>query len=132
MSKVQGIPLVATNDCHYLDRGDHIAHQILMCIQMQTTISQKDKLEFHSDQLYVKSPEEMWADFADVPEACLNTLKIAEMCNINIELGNVHLPNYNVPDNYTVETYFEHLAREGLHKRLAAIPVSEHKKYIKD
>lgn len=130
MSKVQGIPLVATNDCHYLDRGDHIAHQILMCIQMQTTISQKDKLEFHSDQLYVKSPEEMWADFADVPEACLNTLKIAEMCNINIELGNVHLPNYDVPDSYTVETYFEHLAREGLHKRLATIPVSEHKKYI--
>lgn len=129
ISKKSGIPLVATNDCHYLDKGDHIAHQILMCIQMQTTLSNRDKLEFHSDQLYVKSPQEMWEDFSEIPEACTNTLKIAEMCNVNIELGKTHLPAYKVPENYTVETYFEHLAREGLHKRLVKIPASEHKKY---
>jgi len=130
ISKKHLIPLVATNDCHYLEKGDHIAHQILMCIQMQTTISNKDKLEFHSDQLYVKSPEEMWAAFEEVPEACLNTIKIAEQCNVNIELGNLHLPQYNVPEGYTVESYFEHLARSGLHKRLAKVPADEQKRYL--
>ncbi|MEF3254058.1 MAG: DNA polymerase III subunit alpha, partial [Deferribacterales bacterium] len=130
LSKKLNIPLVATNDCHYLDKGDHIAHQILMCIQMQTTISNKDKLEFHSDELYVKSPQEMWEDFTEVPEACINTLKIAEMCNISIDLGKTHLPQYTVPEGFTVDTYLEHLAREGLHKKLTKVPLSEHKKYI--
>lgn len=130
IAKKHSIPLVATNDCHYLEKGDHVAHQILMCIQMQTTISNKDKLEFHSDQLYVKSPEEMWAQFEEVPEACLNTVKIAEECNVSIELGNLHLPQYTVPEGYTIESYFEHLARSGLHKKLVKVPVEEHKKYI--
>ncbi|ADR18024.1 DNA polymerase III subunit alpha [Calditerrivibrio nitroreducens] len=130
IGKNHDIPIVATNDCHYLEKGDHVAHQILMCIQMQTTISNRDKLEFHSDQLYVKSPEEMWEAFSEIPEACLNTLKIAEECNVTIDLGKLHLPHYKVPKGYTVESYFEHLARTGLHRRLARIPADEHKKYI--
>ncbi|MCX8084501.1 MAG: DNA polymerase III subunit alpha [Calditerrivibrio sp.] len=130
ISKKTGIPLVATNDCHYLEKGDHLAHQILMCIQMQTTISNRDKLEFHSDQLYLKSPQEMWETFYGIPEACYNTLKIAEECNVSIELGNLHMPRYEVPDGYTVETYFEHLARQGLHKKLSRIPVDQQSKYI--
>ncbi|MGC8925268.1 MAG: DNA polymerase III subunit alpha [Calditerrivibrio sp.] len=130
IAKENQLPLVATNDCHYLEKGDHVAHQILMCIQMQTTISNRDKLEFHSDQLYVKSPDEMWEAFSEIPEACLNTLKIAEECNVTIDLGKLHLPQYKVPEGYTVESYFEHLARTGLHRRLARIPADEHKKYI--
>ncbi|MGC9061949.1 DNA polymerase III subunit alpha [Calditerrivibrio sp.] len=130
IAKENQLPLVATNDCHYLEKEDHVAHQILMCIQMQTTISNRDKLEFHSDQLYVKSPDEMWEAFSEIPEACLNTLKIAEECNVTIELGKLHLPQYKVPEGYTVESYFEHLARTGLHRRLARIPADEHKKYI--
>ncbi|MGB9730981.1 DNA polymerase III subunit alpha [Calditerrivibrio nitroreducens] len=130
IAKENQLPLVATNDCHYLEKEDHVAHQILMCIQMQTTISNRDKLEFHSDQLYVKSPDEMWEAFSEIPEACLNTLKIAEECNVTIDLGKLHLPQYKVPEGYTVESYFEHLARTGLHRRLARIPADEHKKYI--
>lgn len=130
ISKNENIPLVATNDCHYLNEGDHLSHQILMCIQMQATINSKDKLEFHSDRLYVKSPEEMWNSFKDIPEALTNTVKIAEMCNVTMEFGNIHLPVFDVPEGFTEETYFEHVAREGLHKKLAKIPVSEHKRYI--
>jgi len=129
ISRETGIPLVASNDCHYLNKGDDKAHQILMCIQMQETISSQNKLEIHSDQLYVKSPEEMWEAFAEIPEACENTLKIAERCNVSIEFGNLHLPMFNIPDNYTPESYFEHIARQGLHKKLARIPAEKHKKY---
>ncbi len=129
ISRETGIPLVASNDCHYLNKGDDKAHQILMCIQMQETISSKNKLEIHSDQLYVKSPEEMWEAFAEIPEACENTLKIAERCNVSLEFGNLHLPMFNIPPDYTPENYFEHVARQGLHKKLATIPAEKHKRY---
>ena len=129
ISKETGIPLVATNDCHYLNKGDHISHQILMNIQMQSTINSKNKWEFHADSLYVKSPEEMRKTFKDLPEACDNTIEIAKRCNVSIKFGDVHFPVYDVPEKYTIDSYFEHKAREGLHKKLATIPVSEYKKY---
>jgi DNA polymerase-3 subunit alpha len=129
ISRNEDIPLVATNDCHYLNLGDHTSHQILMCIQMQATISSKNKLEFHSDRLYVKSPEEMWRSFDNCSEALVNTVKIAEMCNVNMEFGNVHLPVFEVPEGYTPETYFEHVARQGLHKKISHFSVEKQKIY---
>jgi len=130
ISKNENIPLVATNDCHYLNEGDHTSHQVLMCIQMQATINSKNKLEFHSDKLYVKSPEEMWKSFDNYPDALINTIKIAEMCNVTMEFGAVHLPVFEVPEGYTPETYFEHIARQGLHRKISNFPVEKQKLYI--
>jgi DNA polymerase-3 subunit alpha len=129
ISKETGIPLVATNDCHYLNEGDHVSHQILMNIQMQSTINSKNKWEMHADSLYVKSPEEMREAFKDLPEACDNTIEIARKCNVTIEFGNMHFPVYDVPEGYTIDSYFEHIAREGLRKKLANIPAEKHKEY---
>lgn len=130
ISNETGIPLVGTNDCHYLNDGDHVSHQILMNIQMQTTVNSKNKWEMHAKTLYVKSPEEMREAFKDTPEACDNTLKIAERCSVSIEFGNMHFPLYDVPEDYTIDSYFEHIAREGLHKKLTKIPAAEHQKYF--
>jgi DNA polymerase-3 subunit alpha len=130
ISKNENIPLIATNDCHYLNEGDHTSHQVLMCIQMQATINSKNKLEFHSDKLYVKSPEEMWKSFDNYPEALTNTVKIAEMCNVTMEFGAVHLPVFEVPEGYTPETYFEHIARQGLHRKISNFPVEKQRLYI--
>ncbi|MBC7197406.1 MAG: PHP domain-containing protein, partial [Deferribacterales bacterium] len=130
ISKNENIPLIATNDCHYLNEGDHTSHQVLMCIQMQATINSKNKLEFHSDKLYVKSPEEMWKSFDNYPEALTNTVKVAEMCNVTMEFGAVHLPVFEVPEGYTPETYFEHIARQGLHRKISNFPVEKQKLYM--
>jgi len=130
ISKNENIPLIATNDCHYLNEGDHTSHQVLMCIQMQATINSKNKLEFHSDKLYVKSPEEMWKSFDNYPEALTNTVKVAEMCNVTMEFGAVHLPVFEVPEGYTPETYFEHVARQGLHRKISNFPVEKQKLYM--
>jgi len=129
VSKKTSIPLVATNDCHFLNKDDYASHKILMCIQLQMTMSNQNKSLGHPAELYVKSPDEMWEDFKDLPEACLNTLRIAERCNVSMEFGNLHLPHYNVPDNYTLNSYLEHVVREGLHQRLANIPVENHPAY---
>ncbi|WP_273266102.1 DNA polymerase III subunit alpha [Flexistipes sinusarabici] len=129
ISRETDIPLVASNDCHYLNKGDDKAHQILMCIQMQETISSTNKLEIHSDQLYVKSPEEMWEAFAEVPEACENTLNIAERCNVSLNFDDLHLPEFDIPEGYSANSYFEHIAKQGLHKKLADIPADKHKAY---
>lgn len=131
MSKETGIPLVATNDCHYLNKGDHTSHQVLICIQTQSTLNTPNKFEIHSDQLWVKSPEEMWQAFGEVPEALTNTLEIAEKCNTSIEFGHLHLPVYEVPEGYTIASYLTHLANEGLVKKLAKIPSEQHDVYHK-
>ncbi|WP_022851154.1 DNA polymerase III subunit alpha [Limisalsivibrio acetivorans] len=130
MAKELGIPLVATNDCHYLEKGDHVSHQVLICIQTGTTIYEENKMEIHTDQLWVKSPEEMWEAFGEeIPEALTNTVEIAERCNTSIEFGNLHLPVYEVPEGYTLPSYLEHLAREGLREKLADVDESLHEKY---
>ncbi|WP_265822902.1 DNA polymerase III subunit alpha [Geovibrio ferrireducens] len=129
MSKDMGIPLVATNDCHYLDKGDHLSHEVLMCIQTQSLLSSPNRMEIHTDQLWVKSPEEMWASFRDVPEALTNTVEIAGRCESSIEFGNLHLPEYDVPEGYSIDSYLEHLSREGLRRKLAHVPEELHREY---
>lgn len=131
MSKDTGIPLLATNDCHYLNKGDHLSHQVLICIQTQSTINSPNRFEIHSDQLWYKSPEEMWDAFGEVPEALTNTLAIAERCNTSIEFGNLHLPEYEVPEGYDIAGYLSHLARQGLVKKLPKIAAEKHEEYHK-
>ncbi len=116
MSKELDIPLVATNDSHYVLREHSEAHDILMKIQMRQTISSGRRHE--TDAYYIRSPKEIKELFHYAPEAVANTVKIANMCNVEIELGKYYLPEFPVPDGYTEGDYFEEVARVGLEERL--------------
>ena len=122
--KKLGIPLVGTNDCHYLKKEDARPHEIMLCLQTGKTLSDTNRLKFDTDQLYVKSTEEMIAEFSELPEAVLNTCRIAEQCSPDLNYGTLSLPHYQVPEGLTHETYLETLAKEGLAERLAARPSS--------
>ena len=112
------IPLVATNDAHYLKREDAYNHEILLCIQTGKRMSDEDRMRFESDELYVKSPEEMSEYFAAFPDAIENTVKIAEKCNVEFEFGHTILPNYDVPPEYeTHYDFFKKICDDGIKKR---------------
>jgi DNA polymerase-3 subunit alpha len=126
-AKSTGLPLVATNDCHYLTREDAEAHDTLLCIQTQATIHDEKRMRMETDQLYFKTPEEMEASFKEVPEAIANTQRIAEKCNLEIELGNYSFPTYELPEGVSIDEEFERMAREGLKRRIrnAAYDIDE-------
>ena len=117
MSKKLDIPLVATNDLHYIDQQDHEPHDILLCIQTGKIMQDTQRMKFPNSQFYLKSPEEMEALFSHVPEALENTVKIAERCNVEFDFDAMHLPDYRVPEGYTVEGYLEKLCTDGLYNR---------------
>lgn len=118
LSKEIGVPLVATNDSHYLKKEDAYNHEVLLCIQTGKRMSDPDRMKFKTDDFYVKSPEEMMEYFKDVPEAIENTVKIAEKCNVEFEFGHTILPNYDVPEEFESHyDYFKKLSYDGLHKR---------------
>ncbi len=121
LSKETEIPLVATNDCHYLDKQDHKAHDALLCIQTGKIVKDANRLRFSSETFYMKTPEEMKKAFSQFPEAIANTIKIAERCNLELELGKFHLPHFPVPAGYTKESFMAELARKGLEERFAEI-----------
>jgi len=122
LSKELSIPLIATNDCHYLDAGHAEAHNVLLCIQTGKTIEDKDRMSMTSDQFYVKSPEEMQALFAATPEAISNTVSIAERCNLTFEFGKFYLPKFEVKNpEESLEDYLDRKAMEGLGKLLPTI-----------
>ena len=112
------IPLVATNDAHYLKREDAYNHEVLLCIQTGKRMSDEDRMKFDTDELYVKSPEEMEEYFKAFPDAIENTVKIAEQCNVEFEFGHTILPNYDVPPEYlTHYDFLKELCDKGLKKR---------------
>jgi len=117
LSRETGIPLVATNDVHYLNRSDYIAHDILLCIQTNKKINDENRMRFNTDQVYLKTPEEMWESFKNVPEALENTVQIASRCNVEIEFGKLHLPEYKLPDGVDHFEYLKNLCYEGLKQR---------------
>ena len=118
LSKELNIPLVATNDAHYSRREDAYNHEVLLCIQTGKKMSDEDRMRFETDELYIKSPEEMSDYFSNVPEAIENTVKIAEKCNVEFEFGHTILPNYDVPEGFeTHYDYIEDLTKKGLIKR---------------
>jgi DNA polymerase III subunit alpha len=120
------LPLVATNDCHYLNADDVDAHEVLLCIQTQTTMDDPKHMRFETRELYYKSPEEMEQAFAHVPEAISNTAKIAELCNVKLDFGHHYFPQYPLPEGMTIETEFRKLAEEGLEQRLEKHPDRDH------
>jgi DNA polymerase-3 subunit alpha len=122
LSRELSIPLIATNDCHYLNADHAEAHNILLCIQTGKTIEDNDRMSMTSDQFYVKSPEEMQTLFAATPEAITNTVRIAERCNLNFEFGKFYLPKFEVKNpEETLEEYLDRKSLEGLEKLLPII-----------
>ena len=113
-----GIPLVVTNDAHYLRREDAEMQDTLMCIQMGKTVDDPNRLKMETRELYVKSTEEMAALFPDYPEAVANTVKIADLCNMDFQFGTYHLPEFKLPEGYTDgDAYFQKLCEEGYARR---------------
>ncbi|MBS5785743.1 MAG: DNA polymerase III subunit alpha [Clostridia bacterium] len=120
------IPIVATNDAHYLKKEDAYNHEVLLCIQTGKRITDEDRMRFETDELYVKSPEEMSEYFKNFPDAIENTVKIAEKCNVEFEFGHTILPNYDVPEEYATHyDYFKKLCDDGIKKRYGENPSQE-------
>ena len=117
MSQKLGIPLIATNDCHYTYAGDAEAHDILLCIQTGKKLSDENRMRYPGGQFYVKSEDEMRTIFAYAPEAIENTQKIADRCNVTIEFGKTKLPHYDVPEGYDSWTYLNMLCEKGMKER---------------
>lgn len=109
--------IVATNDSHYNERKDAEAHDILLCIQTGKTIRDEKRLRFPNDEFYLKSGEEMEAIFSGLPEAILNTLLIAERCNVELEFGSVHLPDYELPEGYDANDFLRELCYQRFRRR---------------
>lgn len=122
LSKELSIPLIATNDCHYLQRDHAEAHDILLCIQTGKKITDQNRMSLSTDQFYFRSPEEMNELFSSIPDALSNTVSIAEKCNFSIEKGKFYLPNFTVKNpEETLDEYLERKAREGLEKLFPVI-----------
>ena len=118
-----GIPLAGTNDCHYLKKEDSRPHDLMLCLQTGKTISDPNRMKFDTDQLYVKSTEEIAPDFVEFPGAVTNTCKIADYCDLELTLNKTYLPQYAIPEGFkNRETYLEHLAIDGLRTRLEERP----------
>ncbi|MEN3332896.1 MAG: polymerase subunit alpha, partial [Blastocatellia bacterium] len=133
LSKRTGIPLAATNDCHYLMQDDWRAHDILVCIGAGKTVNEKRGLKYKEGEFYVRSAKEMWLLFGkDMPDALLNTVRIAEMCELELPQGENHLPNYRVPEGETIDSYFATMARAGFEERWQALKNRPDRKYDVD
>jgi DNA polymerase III subunit alpha len=117
MGRKLGIPLVATNDCHYVNRSDAAAHDVLMAIQTGKSLKDEKRLKHVVDSYYMKSPAEMDLAFKDVPEAVENTAAIAARCNVKLKLDQTFLPTYKVPEGQTLDSYIAHLIDKGLERR---------------
>lgn len=118
ISSEMGIPVVATNDIHYLRRDDHRMHDVLLCIQTGKTVNEENRMRMDSQELYLKSAEEMAAQFSRYPQALENTLQIAERCNLEIPIGKTQMPQFQVPEDMPAETYLAREVRKGFEARM--------------
>ncbi|MBC7223370.1 MAG: DNA polymerase III subunit alpha [Anaerolineae bacterium] len=106
--------VVATNDVHYIRREDARAHDVLLCIQTNALVNERNRMRMSDDSYYFRTPEEMAALFHEVPEALRNTVRIAEMCELSLDFRTYHLPHFPVPEGYDAQSYLRHLCEEGL------------------
>jgi len=116
-----GVPVVATNDVHYLRREDATAHDVLLCIQTGSVVDDPSRMRFPTDQFYLKSAEEMYREFAEIPEACAMTARIAERCNVELDFDTLHMPEFEAPPGQTLDSYLRRLCEEGAIRRFGAI-----------
>ena len=125
LGKDLNTPLVATNDSHYLCEDDAHAQDVMLCIQTGKSIQDTNRMKFQGTDFFVKSHDEMYKVFKDSPDVLTQTLAIAERCNMRLEKVSTPFPHFEVPPGYTLDTYFEHVAREGFARRLQALHVLE-------
>ena len=126
LARKLNIPLVATNDSHYLKKEDYYNHEVLLCIQTGKRMTDEDRMKFQTNDFYIKSPEEMKEFFKNIPEALENTVKIAEKCNVDFEFGHTILPNYDVPEEFeTHYDYIKKLCDDGILSRYGENPTKE-------
>ncbi|MFC1514444.1 DNA polymerase III subunit alpha [Candidatus Omnitrophota bacterium] len=121
ISRDLDISLVATNDVHYIDRNQSFAHEVLLCIQTQTTISDPTRMKLSSDQFYLRSAEEMKELFKELPEAIRNTIEVADKCNLELDFSKLHLPKFPLPSSDDENSYLERLCRQNLPQRYSQI-----------
>ena len=121
IGREMGIKWVATNDSHYTKKDDAAAHEVLLCINTGSELSDPNRFKFDSDEFYLKSPAEMAAQFARWPGACETTLEVAGRCNVSMELGKLLLPRYEVPEGQTLEGHLRELVYEGLRRRYGEV-----------
>ena len=129
LAKEVSLPVVATNDCHYGERDDAAAHDVLLCVQTGKTVMDENRLKMHTDELFVKSAEVMQKGFDYCPGAVERTLEIADRCNLELQFGHYHFPQYAAPKEVTLDDYLDELARKGLEERLEKIQASRAEDY---
>jgi DNA polymerase III subunit alpha len=132
LAKEVSIPVVATNDCHYGERDDFHAHDVLLCVQTGKTINDDNRLKIETDELYLKSADEMIAGFEFCPGAVERTLEIADRCNLEIEFGKYHFPTFTPPKKISLDDYLDELAHQGLDERLEGVTDPEVRKSYLD
>ena len=118
LGKELSLPIVATNDCHYLDPEDAHAHDILLCIQTGKGHNDPNRMKMDTEELFLKSTDQMLAGFAELPEAVAQSVAIAERCDVELEFGNYHFPHYEAPGSENLDDYLDACARKGLDERL--------------
>lgn len=124
LGKDLSLPVVATNDCHYRERDDAEAHDVLLCVQTGKTVQDDNRLKMSTDELFVKSAEQMMKGFDHYPEAVERTLEISQRCNLELEFGKYHFPHFESPKGMSLDDYLDNLARNGLAERLKDIAVA--------
>lgn len=117
LAKETGLPIVATNDVHYLKKEHAKAHEVLLCLQTQDTLANPEHMKFSTEEFYFKSPQEMHKLFSEYPDALANTIKISDACNLELNFKRTHLPHFNPPEGKTKEQVLKNLCLEGLKKR---------------
>jgi DNA polymerase-3 subunit alpha len=132
LAKEISIPVVATNDCHYGEREDFHAHDVLLCVQTGKTVDDDNRLKLETDELYVKSADEMARGFDYCPGAVERTLQIADRCNVEIEFGKYHFPTFTPPKEISLDDYLDELAHKGLEERLEGVTDPEVRKNYAD
>ncbi len=122
------LPVVATNDCHYNDRADYESHDLLLCIQTGKTVQEENRLKMATDELFLKSAEQMAQGFDYCPDAVERTVEIAERCNVELEFGNYHFPAFDSPKEMSLDDYLDDLAHKGLQERIEGLEDTEARK----
>lgn len=131
LAEKYGLKTVATTDSHYPDPEDREAHDVLLCLQTEKTINDEKRMRYQGDGYFLHNSEQMEELFSDFPEALDNTLEIAEKCNVEIKLGDVNLPNYDIPAPFKdTDEYMLHIAKEGFHNRFGGTPLETDQTYI--
>ncbi|MGE5219648.1 MAG: DNA polymerase III subunit alpha [Chloroflexota bacterium] len=131
LAKEVSLPVVATNDCHYGERDDFHAHDVLLCVQTGKTVNEENRLKLETDELYLKSAEEMICGFDYCPGAVERSLEIADRCNLEIEFGKYHFPTFTPPKEIGLDDYLDELAHQGLDERLEGVTDPEvRKRYL--